>query len=248
MDLSRRARHLQSHRGFERLETRALLAGNVTAVYTGGLTITGDDAANSITVSELPSGMWKVQGNGATINGSKNAFITSGPVSDIIIDLKNGNNSLTVQNGTLPSFFDITTGTGNDTLLVSNLTSDNAVFNLGDGNNTATVKNFSTNNFFDLNGGVGADTFTVTNVKIGSNSVIDPADGRNIVTINGFSTDSFFDLDGGAGNDTFTLNRSTSTRIPSSMPKTGPMSLQSMASRPVRSLTLMAARTTTRLA
>src|ERR1700690_4116414 len=89
---------------FERLENRALLAGNVMVAVNGGeLDITGDNANNSIQVTQLTSGAWKVTGIGTHINGGTAPFTTSGadPVTaDIVIKLRGGSDSVKVSNGT----------------------------------------------------------------------------------------------------------------------------------------------------
>src|SRR4051794_25795821 len=56
---------MNAHRrlGFESLEGRQLLAGNVSVVQAGGgLVITGDDAANVITIESFRDGVVQVRG------------------------------------------------------------------------------------------------------------------------------------------------------------------------------------------
>src|SRR5262245_24477008 len=84
--------------GFQQLETRECMAGDVHATYVGGtLTLTGDGADNRLSVAWNGSG-YVVAGIGTTINHSNQPF-TSGPITrDLIIDLGGGNDYLVLAN------------------------------------------------------------------------------------------------------------------------------------------------------
>src|SRR5690348_6679077 len=116
--MSRLHRKPQFRRGFERLENRALLAGNVTAaVVAGTLNLTGDASGNALLVVQTASNTWRVQGLGTTINGGNTAFLASG-VTDITADLMDGNNFIRVAGGSLSGSLSLTAGTGNDSIQV----------------------------------------------------------------------------------------------------------------------------------
>ena len=94
MSFFRRTRNSGRPRRFELLETRSLLAGNVTvAVNAGELDIIGDNANNNIQVTQLVSGAWKISGTATLINGLTTPYTTTDPVT--------GNTSLVQGNATL---------------------------------------------------------------------------------------------------------------------------------------------------
>ncbi len=101
-------------RAFEKLEDRALLAGNVTAaVVDGCLTVTGDSKDNIIAVHQTQSGDWVVNGFSKTkINGGSSD--TFSEVSCIHISMCGGNDVVGVATGCLPQELDIDTAGGND--------------------------------------------------------------------------------------------------------------------------------------
>jgi hypothetical protein len=97
---------MKRHRGLrvEGLESRAMLAGNITAYVDGGtLFVRGDDAGNGVSIQQLDNNRYAVIGfdvaGGATrVNGSASAKAFSGVVNDINIDLNGGDDSLVIAN------------------------------------------------------------------------------------------------------------------------------------------------------
>src|SRR5215510_10042589 len=88
--------------GFERLENRVLLAGDVTAaVVAGTLELDGDSSGNALQIWKVGTDTWKVQGLGTAINGSNSVFIAAGVTNGISAALDAGNNFLKVFNGQL---------------------------------------------------------------------------------------------------------------------------------------------------
>jgi hypothetical protein len=160
---------------FERLETRTFLAGNVmVAVNSGELDITGDNANNSIQVTQLTSGAWKINGVNTQINGGSNSYTTTDPVTgNIVINLSGGSDTLKISNGNVSGALLInaddvpsTPQDGNDNVQVSNVITglstagdDNSlIINLGNGNNTAKLSDVTTAGFGQVNSGVGNNT------------------------------------------------------------------------------------------
>lgn len=83
----------QGHRlGFEQLEDRRLMAGNVAvAVRYGALVITGDNQNNDIVISQTGNGQYSITPFAATtINGQATAQTFSGVTGDFNINLKGG--------------------------------------------------------------------------------------------------------------------------------------------------------------
>lgn len=124
----------------ESLETRAMLAGNVTVAVTDGvLHVTGDAAANDVQIRQLkqtfegewPGAKLEISGNyrnrnDTLINGQSEPLIVEGVKSGTVISLGNGNNALRIanipQDETVPvrrqvnlsGTVTITTGSGDD--------------------------------------------------------------------------------------------------------------------------------------
>lgn len=85
--------------GFETLEERILLAGDVTAVLSGAtLIITGDGNANDIAIAQDESGNITVQGNdGTSINqNSSGSPVAFAGVTNVSISLNGGDDRLTI--------------------------------------------------------------------------------------------------------------------------------------------------------
>jgi hypothetical protein len=179
---------------FEPLETRALLAGNVTAtVVAGELDITGDAASNSVQVWQTGSGTWKVQGIGTTINGSHATFPAPGVTGNIVVNLNAGNNFIKVFHGAVPGALDIDTGIDNDTVQVTNVTTGlstagdgtSLIINVGNGNNAVTLSGVTTSGEAQINSGDGNAVISLSNVTVNASNFT----GDNFVrTGNGTAT------------------------------------------------------------
>jgi hypothetical protein len=83
----------------EGLESRALLAGNVSvSVSSGNLSITGDDAANAVSVQQLDTGKYFVTGfstggSATSINGQAQGIVVTGVTGNINVDLNGGDDT-----------------------------------------------------------------------------------------------------------------------------------------------------------
>lgn len=84
----------------EQLETRALLAGNISVDVAGGnLIVRGDNRDNQVAILQLGSGEYAVIGfNGTEVEGEAEPFVVSGVNGNIDVDLKKGNDLLGVGN------------------------------------------------------------------------------------------------------------------------------------------------------
>jgi len=94
-------RKLRSIRlGFEALERRAMLAGDVDVVIDGGdLVITGDDNDNHVIIEGGLLGAVTITGaDGTTINGSATPLVIPGGFDSIVADLKAGDDTLEINN------------------------------------------------------------------------------------------------------------------------------------------------------
>ncbi len=129
------------------------------------------NAENATAINFLGSSSKTLNNNG-TIKGS---VIFAG-VADHIIN----------NNGTLDGT--LTTGAGNDTLVLDSSSQSNDVINLGDGNNSVTIQNGAT--VSSIITGNGNDTFTINGMSVGSTYLgsLDAGTGLNTLNFNA-STD-----------------------------------------------------------
>lgn len=78
--------------GFEMLERREVMAGNVTAALTGGSAILrGDGAANEITITQTGPHTLTIAGVGTKINGKTGPVTLTGYTKDLTLNMNGGN-------------------------------------------------------------------------------------------------------------------------------------------------------------
>ena len=190
--------------GFEALEDRVLLAGNVTASLsaTGVLTITGDSASNQIAVGDFDNdGFADVVGlNGTRINGVVNGIaLGDATVVAAVINLNGGNDELIVDDavnsfGAALGFVDarVNMGAGNDTIRFegdgAGIDLNNVAIDLGAGNDL-------------LDDNTVANNIQVVNLSIKAGA------GNDIVRLDttGFEVDNLA-INMGAGSDVVDLD------------------------------------------
>jgi hypothetical protein len=145
-----------SHRlGFESLEGRLMMAGNVNVSVSGGdLVVTGDSAGNVLGITQvvqngaLVAGKFSVEGSdGTTINGQTGAQTFQNVTDDFRINLNGGPDSLRLGAGltfgrfVIPDDLEINSGTGNDTILLDGISvGDDATIITGSGDDTVGVR------------------------------------------------------------------------------------------------------------
>jgi hypothetical protein len=175
---------------FEGLENRALMAGDVTAAVVGGvLEITGDGSGNAIEVKQSGAN-WRVQGLGTTVNDSNSAQSFAG-VTDIVIDLGDGNDLIKVSKGTLSGDLGIADSDGRTVVEVSKINATSIDIATFDDSDTITINKSSATN----------------NIGIASFGTAD--DGVDVVTVIKSSAGTTFDVLTGGGNDVVTLTSVT---------------------------------------
>jgi hypothetical protein len=146
---------------FEQFESRRLMAVT-TSLSAGTLTITGDAAADDIAV--MWTGNWAelaVTGrNGTSVNGTPDGTATIGGVTaDLVFLLGDGNNVLFINNTYIAGDIEITTGSGNDFIVLGS----NAPVSPG--------------RRLDVNTGDGNDLFSTLQVYVGESAAIDLGEG-----------------------------------------------------------------------
>src|SRR5690349_15576548 len=124
---------------FESLETRQMMAGDVTAqIHNGNLIIKGDSSDNTIAVTQSGTTI-TVTGTSTTVNSSTSAAVLTGFTGKIKIKMKDGADSVTL----------------------TGLTTTKLDVEMGDGNNTLDIENCTVNGKTELEGEKGNNTFKI---------------------------------------------------------------------------------------
>lgn len=213
--------------GFEALEDRVLLAGNVTVAFNaaGAIVVTGDNAANQIGIQDLDGdGSYTIVGfSGTTVNYSAavvasgifdaddadfNVFGAGAVAGDtLIVNLGKGNDELFVTDsgfgGDLAAGVNLTVnmGAGNDlvdVLGVGSIFLDAVKIDLGAGNDELILDNFGATTV-SVSGAAGNDEITLQN--FGANTVgVSGGAGSDLISVTNAGMDKL-GVSGGAGKD-----------------------------------------------
>jgi hypothetical protein len=228
---------------FESLESRQMLAGDVTArIVNGDLIIKGDRNANEIAVTQSGTTI-TVVGTGTTVNSGTSAAVITGFTGSIKLKMKGGDDDVTLT-GLTATELDAGLGKGNDTLDIENCTingdtelegrkgNDTITVDIATGGETPITSRF--NGELDIDLGKGEDTLRMVRATVTGEAEIEGGRGVDNVNISGsnFTTletdlgrgdDSLAistttvsvktDLDGGKGTNTFTSTGNTLTGL-----------------------------------
>ncbi|MGF1633006.1 MAG: hypothetical protein ACFCVE_04080 [Phycisphaerae bacterium] len=149
--------------GFETLEQRRLLAGDVTAVLEDGrLIVRGDEAANALVITRDEGdrdALRLVPQSGTTVNGSADPLVVEGVLWGIDVQLGGGDDELQVLIARVRRHITID---GGDRILVRGTrTSGDLTLLGGAGDDTIEVRKGITQGHLTLDGQAGNDTTTV---------------------------------------------------------------------------------------
>jgi hypothetical protein len=165
----------------ELLESRTLLAGNVTVNVVGGsLIITGDDLDNRFIITQFqrPPGEFLVgaQGVDTTFNGQPN-FVANGVTKDIRISTLGGNDSVSLVDAQVPGSLLFDGGAGDDDLvgrLVSRQATEigkHLTVTNGDGQDKTQFESCTIRGNATVTNGAGGSTTEFKNCQVGSLSI-----------------------------------------------------------------------------
>jgi len=165
----------------EGLETRALLAGDVTvSVLNGNLLIVGDSADNDITIEQgttadsfIVTGIGTVGGD-TNINGAPSTTGTfTGVTHNITVRMNGGDDTVSVLADTLtPGNLSISMGSGDNTVAIgagATITNNLAITTDG-GDDTITVTDTTVNGSANIQTGGGDDDVTLTGLTVGEDT------------------------------------------------------------------------------
>src|SRR5436190_15905870 len=160
---------------FESLESRQMLAGDVTAqIHNGNLIIKGDSNDNVVAVTQSGTTI-TVTGTGTTVNGGTTPAVLTGFTGGIKLKMKGGNDGVTLT-GLTATELEADLGKGNDTLDIENCTVNGETELEGEkGNDTVTIDTATTtetpissrfNGVLDIDLGKGTDTLRMLNATV----------------------------------------------------------------------------------
>jgi len=194
-------RRRQSFLSFESLESRTVLAGNVTASVTNGLlVVNGDNGDNQIAITQNANGGIRISAlnlNGTTtINGQAGPIVLGNVTQGARISLGNGDDLLQLS------------GAANSALTFGGTTS----IDLGNGDDQLQFSNFNAATLL-LQGGSGDDQFlavrdlndpnatTGTGLTVSGITILQAGNGDDTISFRNSALNGFSFIVGGNGDD-----------------------------------------------
>ena len=219
----------------ERLEDRAMMAGNVSAwVAQGTLYIRGDDASNGVIVRQVSSRTFTItgtignvfRGESTKINGSTRTQTFSGVTDDLDINMNNGDDYVFVSGKSkaspmvLPDDLRVSGGRGGDGLHIEFVRNrdrdDRMTVDMGDGDDWANLRYVASRDFTKVYMGSGRDRVTIEQESGFANTSTDSifvslGTGDDTMRISGSFWVKTITMDGESGTDTIYTDRNLSS-------------------------------------
>lgn len=196
---------------FERLEDRALLAGNIAARISGGtLHLTGDAQSNQVLVERIgPSSVQLTSLDGTTTINNSSSVVLNGFTKGINASLGNGDDELLFA-GAADSLFRV---------------HGNVFVNLGNGNDSVGFANFHTTQSLHINSGAGSDQVNAAvdvveegadtgfGLRVGKNTLIIDSSGSDSITLENSQFAGTFVLNAGTQDDRVDLRNNAFGKV-----------------------------------
>ena len=204
---ARRSRHRLHSVAVELLERRTLLTGNVTAAFShGDLVLRGDDADNSVAILN-DGGNLVVRGSSeTTINGSSADFVAivgaTNIHDDLWIDLRGGNDTLSLQDVQVGDDVRMRSGSGNDTLSLQDVqVGDDVRMRSGSGNDNIAMADSQIGDDLRIDTSDGNDTVVVLNLNVSDDTHISTGSDSDLVRVSASSVDDDLRIRSASGDD-----------------------------------------------
>ena len=198
--------------GFEGLEDRLLLAGNVlSALNAGVLVLTGDAQANEVQLTVAANGQLTARGlSGTTINGVTS--VNFGVVNTLTVDGGAGADkiSLNSPSATIANDVTINGGADNDTISIAGRFGADLIIDGGLGLDTISVSKSTVGVDIDLDSGDGNDKVTLSGTTVGRDVLIQSGIDNDSVTLDGMTVKRDLSLADAGGNNSLRLNNTSS--------------------------------------
>ena len=182
------------------LESRQLLAGDVTVVEAGQLYIRGDELSNQFAIVADDSGQITVTGRqGTTVNGSLEPFIVSESTNL---------NGVRGRNASFEGGVRIQTYGGHDRIDIQGIEfDDQSLVNTGEGDDFVRFLRSSSQHDFTALTGEGDDTLNFVQTRVRGDLGLTTSDGHDSIRVFNSRTWGETDIFSGTGDDTVTLDR-----------------------------------------
>lgn len=208
---TRRSRYRLHSVAVELLERRTLLTGNVTAAYShGDLVLRGDNADNSVAILNDGGNLVIRGSSGTTINGSSDDFVAIMSATnihdDLRVNLRGGNNTLSLQNVQVGDDVHMRSGRGNDTITIADSQiDDNLLINTAEGNDTVVVQNLNVSEDTRISTGAGSDQVRVSVTRVDDDLRIRSASGDDAIIVSACEIGDDYTIHSGSGDDTINV-------------------------------------------
>ncbi len=175
--------------GYEQLEERYALAGDVLAVVSGGnLSLTGDELANHVVIDQsgLAAGQYRVSSGSdpTTINGQAGPLLLSGVTGKVRLKMKGGNDSVEIRNVSAARDLRLDGGDGDNSFTIEQTdVGRNLKIRNRDGSDQITLHDVSVAGKAEIRSGDGGSQVHVGAVTVGRNLKIKAGDGLDTVEV-----------------------------------------------------------------
>lgn len=197
--------------GFEGLEERLMLAGNVlSALAAGVLVLDGDGVANQVQVTVASNGQLTATGlSGTTIDGL--ATVNFGVVNTLTVNGGAGDDKITLDAtaATITNDVTINGGAGNDTASITGRFGSRLILDGGAGLDALSVSKATVAIDLDLDSGDGIDRVTLSGSTVGRDVLTQTGIGNDSVTINGMSVIGDISVEDTGGHNSFRITNSS---------------------------------------
>ena len=199
--------------GFESLERRALMAGDVFVAIEGELLrVEGDNLANQVTLAQSSTGDLVVSGqNGTTINGLPSVRFARPVINAAEIRMEGGDDAVVLRGLRVANDLFVDLGAGNDRL-TSPATAPisvgaNALIYGEAGNDTVLLNRAKVFEDLYIDGGIGALTATITNSSIDKSMTIVGDEANDSISVVGSTVGLNLSIETKGGSDTVRISQ-----------------------------------------
>lgn len=206
-------RNHRNQLGFESLERRALMAGDVFVAIEGELLrVEGDNLSNQVTLTQTSAGDLVVSGqNGTTINGLPSVRFARPAINAAEIRMEGGDDTVVLRGLRLANDLFVDLGAGNDRL-TSPATSPisvgaNAAIYGEAGNDTVQLNRAKVFEDLYIDGGLGALSATVTDASIDKSMTIVGDEANDSVSVVGSTIGLGLAIETKGGSDTVRVSQ-----------------------------------------
>jgi hypothetical protein len=195
---------------FEFLESRHLMAGNITAAQVGGdLIVEGDQLDNYLIIRQLTADSYRLSGSrdgtpDTMVNGQVTDVTVNGVSGNVVIRLAGGDDQLGISNSmqTIPKALIIEGGEGDDRIYVdSAIIGTELVVDAGAGNDFFDCARSSVGTGVVYRLGDGSDFGRFFYGTIAGDAVLDGGSGNDALGLMYARVGAYSALDGGSGSD-----------------------------------------------